>query len=149
MGTDQMVPWNKKKNIEAEDDGNQKVRTLCPVFAEEEKKDKNSKGGENGRPKKNKAIIIEQLVCLVSDDLEEPEIINPFPRGLYKGEIAVLRDRPVLKDIPPAVQMVPQVGIGPGDRPLEEVVKDKKKEQPGICGIGIIWLIHHHRSQRS
>jgi len=113
--------------------------------AEKEKKDKNGKYGKDERSQENKAIIIKQLVCLVDNGLEEPEIIHPFPRGLDKGKITVSRDGPVLKDIPPAVEVVPQVGVGPGDGPLQEMVKDVKKEQPRICDINIVWPVHHHR----
>jgi len=115
------------------------------VSAEKEKKDKNGKYGKDERPQENKAVIIKQLVCLVDNGLEEPEIIHPFPRGLDKGKVAASRDRPVLKDIPPAVEVVPQVGICSGDGPLQEMVKDEKKEQPRICDINIIWPVHHHR----
>jgi hypothetical protein len=128
MRPDEMVPGYEHENVQTEGYRYEKMQPVFLLSLIKEEEDKKGQRREYDRPQEDQAVIIRQLVDLVGNHLEEPEIIHPFAGRLDKRKIAVFWDRAILKEISPAVQVVPQIGINAHDRPLEETVKDEKEK---------------------
>ena len=85
----------------------------------------------------NQAVIISPLKDLVNDGLEQPVVIIPrLGRGNI-GKESVPDDRPALPEMPPAGEMIPQIGISHHDRPCDKIA-DQEYEEQGDQEYGII-----------
>jgi hypothetical protein len=80
-------------------------------------------------PQGDQAVIIHPLKDLVNDGLEQPVIIVPRLGWGDVGKEGIMGDRPVLPEIPPAGEVIPQVGVGHLDGPGDEIADQEQEEQ--------------------
>ena len=88
---------------------------------DKEKTDK--KGGQEieEASQDDEAIIPRKLEDLVNDDLKQPVIVIPGFGRRNVGEEGISGDGSILPEIPPAGEVVPQVGIVSHHRPGDEI----------------------------
>ena len=101
-----------------------------PVLVPADKGKTDEQGGQEieEAPQGDQAVIIRPLKYLVNDGLEQPVVIIPGLGRRDVGKEGVTGDRPVVPKIPPAGEVIPEVGVGHHDGPGDEIANQEQKE---------------------
>jgi len=101
-----------------------------PVLVPTDKGKTDEQGGQKieEAPQGDQAVIIHPLKDIVNDGLEQPVIIVPRLWWGDVGKEGVMGDCPVLPEIPPAGEVIPQVGVGHHNGPSEKIADQKQEE---------------------
>ena len=102
-----------------------------PVIVPADKGKTDEQGGQKieEAPQDDQTVIIRPLEYFVNNGLEQPVVIVPRLGWGDVGEESVMGDRPVLPEIPPAGEVIPQVRVGQHDGPGDEVADQEQEEQ--------------------
>ena len=115
----------------ATDEQEKAKQQFRPVLVPADKGKTDEQGGQKieEAPQGDQAVIPRPLKELVNEGLKQPVVIVP---GLGRGDVGeegVMGDRPVLPEIPPAGEVIPQVGVVHHDRPSDEVADQDQEKQ--------------------
>lgn len=98
------------------------------VSADKGKTDEQGSQKIKGASQGDQPVIIRPFKYLVNDGLKQPVVIVPRLGWGYVGKEGIMGDRPVLPEIPPAGEVIPQVSVGHHDGPGDEIADQEQEE---------------------